>query len=107
MMHNLNLEESDFRELDFLKESDIASFPAKIRSAPRGIVRRLTRLLPESRKPFWETLEVSESAVDLNFRQLRSTALSDTFCVSQNLFRDYGMMFIMVVFITTMLRWCV
>ena len=38
MMYKLSHEEDDFRELDFLKKrSDITSFPAKIRYAPRGI----------------------------------------------------------------------
>ena len=73
MIYKLSHEENDIRELDFLKQrSDIIPFPAKICSAPRGIpaeksfniIQKLTQFMPEPQKRFWETLEVSESAVD-------------------------------------------
>ena len=74
MIYKLSHEENDLQELDFLKQkSDIIPFPAKICDAPRGIpaeksfniTQKLTRFMPKPQKRFWETLEVSESAVDL------------------------------------------
>ena len=74
MIYKLSHEENDLRELDFLKQrSDIIPFPAKICNAPRGIpaeksfniIQKLTQFMPEPQKRFWETLKVSESAVDL------------------------------------------
>ena len=74
MIYKLSHEENDFRKLDFLEQrSDIIFFPAKICNAPRGIpaeknfniIQRLIQFMPEPQKRFWETLEVSESAVDL------------------------------------------
>ena len=73
MIYKLSHEENDLREFDFLKQrSDIISFPAKICNAPRGIpaeksfniIQKLTQFMPEPQKRFWETLEVSESAVE-------------------------------------------
>ena len=74
MIYKLSHEENDLQELDFLKQkSDIIPFSAKICDAPRGIpaeksfniIQKLTQFMPKSQKRFWETLEVSESAVDL------------------------------------------
>ena len=74
MIYKLSHEDNDLRELDFLKQrSDIIPFPAKVCYAPCGIpmeksfniIQKLNQFMPEPQKRFWETLEVSESAVDL------------------------------------------